>query len=186
MARIFPSPMQRPGIELMSVQLHLSRGTIIEDTLPTELPRPRQVLNLLTLSCPKQHNKAFILELVVFQLHEGHVFKDTLVRRQKGREKGLAPRRVQTHQHWIIRHSFYRCVAAAAVSGAQVEFSSCREANPGSFHFYLLSLSRAAPSTTLLLSPSEFPNSDSINLPLHASLWWNCWILSGFEPGTAS
>ena len=33
----FLPPMLPQGMELMSVQLHLSRGTLIQDTLPTEL-----------------------------------------------------------------------------------------------------------------------------------------------------
>ena len=35
------TPMPRPRIKLMSVQLHLFWGTFIQDALPTELPRLR-------------------------------------------------------------------------------------------------------------------------------------------------
>ena len=35
--------MPLPGIKLTSVQLHLLWGTLIQDALPTELPRPRKM-----------------------------------------------------------------------------------------------------------------------------------------------
>ena len=40
----FLPPMPRPGIELTSVQWHFSRGSLIQDSLPNELPWPRRIV----------------------------------------------------------------------------------------------------------------------------------------------